>query len=81
MIDLLPLNHVLGLPGDELSFSLQNKDLIELVKKNQEDKKLLVTTIQQSFTINKPISIFGVKAEVIEIDHTEKSRFMFFSIC
>jgi ATP-dependent Lon protease len=77
ILDLLPLNHVLGLPGDELTFSLQNRELIQLVQKSHQQKKQLITTLQQSFNLDQKISIFGVVAEVIEIDPNEQQRLRF----
>ena len=74
---LLPLNQVIGLPGDEHSFSLNNKDLIQLVRDSLKNKKEVVTTLQQPFSLEKECSVFGVKAIIIETEEIDRSKLRF----
>lgn len=74
---ILPLNNIVGLPGEELTFSLQNNDLIELVRWAKDKEATLFTVCRHSFQLEVPVSLFGVRAKVLEILPADKNKVRF----
>ncbi len=63
---LLPLNHMVGMPGDTLSFTLQHEGLVKTVRKSHEEKSQVFTYCSTL----KPSSgdgAFGTLARVSEL--------------
>ena len=75
--DLLPLNNIVGFPSEELMFTLSNLDLIRLVSQHHEKKTSLITLCQNNFKISQAISLFGVMAEVHELEKLDTGKVRF----
>lgn len=76
-VSILPLNQIVGLPGDELGFTLQSRELINLVLNHQKSDTPLMTLSRNQFKTEQEVSHFGVTASVIESEMLPKKRFRF----
>lgn len=74
---VLPLNNVVGLPGEELTFSLTNSDLISTIEESHARNSPLFTICQHLIKIEKSSSQFGVMAEVVEILSSDRQKIRF----
>jgi ATP-dependent Lon protease len=75
--DLLPLNNIVGFPAEELIFTLSNGELIRLVQKHHEAKTNLMTLCQSHFKTGQAVSLFGVMAEVLELELLDSGKLRF----
>ncbi len=74
---ILPLNQVVGLPGDTIAFNLGNSNLIKIVQKAHQKKQIIFTTCKAQLKSKDSLGLFGVLATIIEINEKEKGKFRF----
>lgn len=74
---VLPLNNVVGLPGEELTFSLSNNELIPTIEESHAEASPLFTICQNLIRVEKRSSQFGVMAEIVEILSSDRQKIRF----
>lgn len=74
---VLPLNNIVGLPGDEVAFTLVSPDLVEIVKESYRNKTPLVTLCQQTIQLEGKSSHFGVEAKVSNLEKLDGGKIRF----
>ena len=74
---VLPLNHIVGLPGDEITFTLASAELVDLVKVTQGENKSLFTVCQQNMKVGASQSTFGVLALVKDLEELDGGKLRF----
>lgn len=77
LLPILPLNQIIGLPGDIISFSLNNASLTKIVKKAYQQKSHLFTTCQDQIPEEVSKKFFGIDAEIVEFKQIEKDKAKF----
>lgn len=75
-IPILPLNSIIGLPGDTIAFNLSNTQLIQIVKQAYKKNSSLFTSCSELLR-NTKNGVFGVIAEIIEINEQDTKKFKF----
>lgn len=76
-VRVLPLNNVVGLPGEELTFSLTNGELITTIEESHAENAPLFTICQHLIRVEKTTSQFGVLAEVVDILSSDRQKIRF----
>jgi ATP-dependent Lon protease len=74
---ILPLNQVVGLPGDTIAFNLGNKNLIKIVQNAHQTDQIIFTTCKTQLKSKNDLGLFGVLATISEINQKEKGKFKF----
>lgn len=73
---VLPLNNIVGCPSDEITFTLVNVELIELVRRAHQASKCVFTLFQPKLKSSSKASAFGVLATVLDLEEFDsKLRF------
>ena len=67
----------MGLPGDEVTFTLGSVELVDLVKAIHGENKPLFTVCQQNMKVNVSESTFGVLATVKDLEHLDGGKLRF----
>jgi ATP-dependent Lon protease len=74
---VLPLNHIVGLPGDEVTFTLASPELVDLVRAVHGEQKSLFTVCQQNMKVGESLSTFGVLAMVKDLEDLDGGKLRF----
>ncbi|MBF0197346.1 MAG: endopeptidase La [Planctomycetes bacterium] len=74
---ILPLNNVVGLPGDTIGFTLQSSPLVQTVKAAFEQGLAIFTTPRKEINLNQSGTLFGSLALVGDLKVLENHKVRF----